>query len=123
MKKDNKSKSENLRQMAEELLKKRPLKPGSKLSEADFLKINHELHVHQIELEFQNEELILANEQAEVAAKKYTKLYDFAPSGYFTLSKDGRIIELNLCGSQMLGKDRSHLKNSLFTFFVSDDTK
>ena len=106
MKKDNKSAPAILRQKAEELLKKKPLKTGSQLSEAEMLKLIHELEVHQIELEMQNEELMLANEQAEFATKKYTELYDFAPSGYFTLSKEGKIIELNLCGSQMLGKER-----------------
>jgi PAS domain S-box-containing protein len=50
-------------------------------------------------------------------------LYDFAPSGYFTLSKKGGIIELNLSGAKMLGKDRQHLKSSLFGFFVSEETK
>jgi signal transduction histidine kinase len=123
MKKSNKSKAVNLRQIAEELLKKEPVKTGSQLSEADILKLNHELHVHQIELEFQNEELILAYEQAEIAAKKYTKLYDFAPSGHFTLTKEGKIAELNLSGAKMLGKERSLLKNSQFGFFVSNDTK
>ncbi|MEI6057333.1 MAG: hypothetical protein WCR55_14915 [Lentisphaerota bacterium] len=71
----------------------------------------------------QNEELIVARTTAEEVAEKYTQLYDFAPSGYFTLSRDSEIIELNLCGAKMLGKDCSKLKNSLLGFFVSDDTK
>ena len=105
------------------MLIKKPLKTDSQLSETDILRLNHELQVHQIELEMQNEELRLANEQAEFAAKKYTKLYDFAPSGYFILSKEGKIIDLNLSGANMLGKERSGLKNSRFGFFVSNDTK
>jgi len=80
--------------------------------------------VHQIELEIQNLELMEAKEQAaELATEKYAELYDFAPSSYFTLSKEGKIIELNLCGAQMLGKERLLLKNSLFGFFISNDTK
>jgi PAS domain S-box-containing protein len=54
---------------------------------------------------------------------KYIRLYDFAPSGYFTLSVKGEIIELNISGARMLGKDRQHLKNNLFGFFVSEETK
>ena len=88
-------------------------------SEADLLKLIHELKVHQIELEMQNEELILARNSANNAIK----LYDLAPSGYFTLSAEGDILNLNLCGSQMLGKDRSRLISSRFGFFVSEDTK
>jgi len=123
MKKDNKSNAATLRQKAEKLLKKKLLKTSSKLAEVDTLKLIHELQVHQIELELQNEELILAKEQAEVASEKYTELYHFAPSGYFTLSEEGKIIELNFRGAKMLGKERSKLKNNRFGFFVSDDTK
>jgi len=43
-------------------------------------------------------------EQSEIAINEYTELFDFAPSGYFVLSETGKIIELNLSGSQMLGK-------------------
>jgi len=118
-----KSEATRLRQKAEELLKKKPSKSGLQPSETEVLKLIHEFEIHQIELEMQNEELMVAKEQTEVAAEKYAELYDFAPSGYFTLSREGKIIELNLCGSQMLGKERSQLINSRFGFFVSDDTK
>jgi len=118
-----KSKATRLRQKAEELLQKKPSKSGLQPSETEVLKLIHEFEIHQIELEMQNEELMVAKEQTEVAAEKYAELYDFAPSGYFTLSREGKIIELNLCGSQMLGKERSQLINSRFGFFVSDDTK
>jgi len=50
-------------------------------------------------------------------------LYDFAPSGYFTLSKEGEIIDLNIAASKLLGKDRTGLIKSRLGFFVSDDTK
>jgi len=133
----NKSESEILRQKAEELLKKKSPTTVSALSEAETLKLIHELEVHQfelviqneelklhqVELEIQNNELTLANEQAETDAKKYTELYDFAPSGYFTLSKDGTIIEVNISGATMLGKDRSKLKSNRFGFFVSNDKR
>jgi PAS domain S-box-containing protein len=118
-----KSKATRLRQKAEELLQKKPSKSGLQPSETEVLKLIHEFEIHQIELEMQNEELMVAKEQTEVAAEKYAELYDFAPSGYFTLSREGKIIELNLCGSQMLGKERSQLINSRFGFFVTDDTK
>ncbi|HEX7584556.1 MAG TPA: PAS domain S-box protein, partial [Prolixibacteraceae bacterium] len=124
MKKDNKSEGSILRQRAEELVKRNLSKSGSQHSGADILKLIHELEVHQIELEMQNEELRLAKErEVKLATKKYIELYDFAPSGYFTLSKAGKIIELNLSGANMLGKERSRLKNSLFSSFVSDATK
>ena len=112
-----------LLQRAEELHKKKRSVSESKLSEFDTLKLIHELEVHQIELEMQNEEVMLSKNQAELATEKYAELYDFAPSGYFTLSEKGNIIDLNLSGSEMLGKERSHLKNRSFNFFVSNDTR
>jgi len=126
MKKYNKSTTNPalLRQKAEDLLNKKPLKPGSPLSEFEALKLVHELEVHQIELKMQTEELLLAKANAaELAAEKYAELFDMSPSGYFTLSREGEIIELNLCGSQVLGKERSSLINCRFGFFVSDDTR
>ncbi len=119
----NKAGGELLRQKAEELLKKKSSKTASPFSEVESLRLIHELEVHQIELELQNEELRRAWAEAEAANDKYIRLYDFAPSGYFTLSGKGEIIELNLSGARMLGNDRQHLKSSLFGFFVSEETK
>ncbi len=114
----------NLRRKAEVLLKNNKQKPGSNLSEVEILKLIHEIEVHQIELELQNEELKLAKNRAiELASEKYAELYDFAPSGYFTLSKEGEIIDLNIAASKILGKERAGLKKSRLGFFVSDDTK
>lgn len=112
-----------LRRNAEELLKKKRSIADSKLSEVETLKLIHELEVHQIELEMQKEEFMLAKEQAEIATQKYTELYDFAPTGYFTLTHSGKVVELNLAGSQLLRKQRSNLVNSQFGFFISNDTK
>ena len=115
--------AEILRRKAEALLKLKSSKTVSQLSEVESLKLIHELEVHQIELELQNEELRQAWAEAKVANEKYIGLYDLAPSGYFTLSGKGEIIELNLSGAKMLGKNRQQLKNRLFVFFVSEDSK
>jgi PAS domain-containing protein len=111
-----------LRQKAEEQLKASKKKTG-KVIEADVKKLLHELQVHQIELEMQNEELREANETAEAALKKYTMLYDFAPMGYFTVEKDGSISELNFTGAEMLGEKRFSLLNSNFKLFVAEGSR
>ena len=98
-------------------------KSVSQLSEAEIHKLLHELQVHQIELELQNKELILANKKIENVSEKYIELYDFSPSGYFTLSALGEIVQLNLCGAKMLGNDRSRLKDRLFHLFISESSK
>ena len=122
--KKNQPSATTLRQQAEDLLKNKSPEPVAPISEADTLKLIHELQVHQIELEMQHEELMLAKEQIVKAANnKYVELYDFAPSGYFTLSREGKIIGLNLTGASMLGKERSILKNSSLGFFITEDTK
>jgi PAS domain S-box-containing protein len=123
MKKSTISEAANLRQVAEELLKKRSPETSANPSSDDMLKIIHELEVQTIELELLNEELILAKSVENATALKYIELYDFAPSGYFTLSKEGKILELNLSGAKMLGIERELLRNSFFSFFVSDETK
>ena len=112
-----------LRQRVEKLLKERALKANLKFSDDEMLKLIYELEVHQVQLELQNEELRRAQTAATNYAQRYLELYDFAPIGYVTLSKEGTIIEINLCASQMLGKDRLNLINSQLGFFISDETK
>ncbi len=75
------SKASKLRKQAEALLKEHKNKASLPSADADMLKLIHELEVHQIELELQNEELIQANQRANEATEKYEELYDFAPSG------------------------------------------
>jgi len=123
MKKENQSEAEILRKKAEILLNKKTPETPSPFSEIEMLKLIHELEVHQVELELQNDELLRARTIAEVATNKYTNLYEFAPSGYFTLSTGSEIIEMNITGTQMLGKNRSKLINHRFTLFVAPDTR
>jgi PAS domain S-box-containing protein len=112
-----------LRKEAEYLLNSKEKGLETSFPDFDYLKLIRELELHQLELEMQNEELNLAKEKAEFAEKKYTELYDFAPSGYLTLSEEGEILELNNNAEHMLGKERSHLINSSFGFFVSEETR
>jgi PAS domain S-box-containing protein len=63
----------------------------------------HELQVHEIELEIQNEELLAANAAVELLRAKYIALYESAPVGYLTLSHGGAILECNPAGASMLG--------------------
>ena len=120
--KKNLTDAQILRIKAEEKLKEKKITARIGI-EADVKKLVHELQVHQIELEMQNEELREANETAETALKKYTMLYDFAPLGYFTLEKDGSISELNFTGAEMLGDKRFSLVNSNFKLFIAESSQ
>ena len=112
-----------LRLKAEEKLKEIQRKEKVKITDSESKKLLHELQVHQIELEMQNEELKEAYETAETALKKYTMLYDFAPMGYFTLDKDGSIIELNFTGADLLGEKRFTLLNHNFKLFIAKESQ
>jgi len=80
----------------------------------------HELEVHQIELEMQNQELRQAREELESSRNTYAELYDFAPVGYFIFDASGLIIETNLTGAQLLGMKRQMLSNKTFSSFIAD---
>jgi len=112
-----------LRAKAEEKLKEKYKNANTPVYEADVKKLVHELQVHQIELEMQNEELRQAYEISELALKKYTMLYDFAPMGYFTLDANGFISDLNFTGAEMLGDRRFSLINASFRSFVVAESK
>jgi len=87
----------------------------------DLKSLAHELAVHQVELEIQNEELRQSRTAVEEARDRYLDLFDFAPVGYFTLDEHSRIIEANLTGCRLLETDKRTLKNKPFTRFISDD--
>lgn len=120
---ENLTEKQLLRLKAEEVLKKDQKKAGAGISESDTKKLLHELQVHQIELEMQNEELQEAYHTVEKALEKYTMLYDFAPAGYFTLDKDSMICDVNFTGAEMLGERRFALSGANFRLFVSEESK
>ena len=78
----------------------------------------HQLEVHQIELEIQNEEMHGIQGELEASRARYFDLYDMAPTGYFTLSGEGLVLEANLTVAKLLGVARGDLVNQLFSRFV-----
>jgi PAS domain S-box-containing protein len=85
----------------------------------DAQRLVQELQVHQIELEMQYEELLLAQAKAETARAEFVDLFDFAPVGYFSLSALGQIEQLNFCASKQLGAVRQRLIGRRFALFVA----
>jgi PAS domain S-box-containing protein len=109
-----------LRRQAEERLQAKTSDLQSPRSEEATQRLVHELEVHQIELEMQNEELCRAREELEVSRNKYAELYDFAPVGYFTFDALGLIRGGNLAGAQLLGIERRLLAGKPFVGFIAD---
>ena len=111
-------KKNKLRQQAEEIIGQR--KPASTpLTEADTQRLIQELQIHQVELELQNEALVQARAEAEAVHRQYAELYDFAPVGYFTLTRDGAISQVNLTGAILLGDECGELVKRRLGQFVS----
>jgi PAS domain S-box-containing protein len=83
----------------------------------------HELQVHQIELELQNEELERSRSEVEEGLARFTDLYEFAPVGYLTLSREGEIRQANLTGARLLGLERSRLVGKRLAILVDADSR
>ena len=83
----------------------------------------HELLVHKVQLEMQNEELRRAYSALEEARDRYIDLYEFAPVGYITINREGMISEINLTGSALLGVERIKLINRRFSRFVASQDR
>ncbi|MGZ4969645.1 MAG: EAL domain-containing protein [Methylobacter sp.] len=111
---------DNLRRQAEQQLARQQSTESG--IEVDAKKLLHELQVHQIELEMQNEQLLAARIEAEAALERYTELYDMAPIGYLTLGQDSTIHQINLKAAKQLGIFRSQLKHQRFSSFISTDS-
>lgn len=124
---DNKSISEQYRKARDKAEKvyqekycKNPKSQESSIAEAD--RLFYELDVHQIQLEMQNSELHRTQMELEASKSKYFDLYDLAPVGYFTLDREGVILEVNLIASSMLSVTRDSLiKQPLSRFILPED--
>jgi len=114
--------SSNLRKSAEELLS-RHISDLEAPSPEEVEQLVYELEVHRIELEMQNEELREAQQELEASRDRYADLYDFAPLGYVSLDKHGRIQEINLAAAKLLGRERATVTGRLFVSYVAMEDK
>jgi len=89
-------------------------------AENEFL---HERRVLQTELEMQNEELRRVQLELEETRDRYIDLYEFAPIGYLTLTREGMVAEANLTCTGLLGIDRKKLINRRFDSFIIPSDK
>ncbi|MBI5524357.1 MAG: PAS domain S-box protein [Desulfarculus sp.] len=112
-----------LRRRAEERFASKEMAAGPPLTEGDSIRLLHELQVHQIELEMQNEELRQTQVDLEASQEKYFKLYNLTPVGNFTIDGLGNILEANLFGAGLLGTDRSQLISKRFDLFLTLESR
>jgi len=113
--------SAELRWRAEEIAREKAAQPPEKReapSPEEMRRTLHELRVHQIDLEMQNEALRRAQAELDAARARYFDLYDRAPVGYATVSDKGLILETNLNAATMLGVARGALVKQPFSRFI-----
>jgi PAS domain S-box-containing protein len=95
----------------------------AQLEEYDLEELVHELKVHQVELELQNDELRIRQNELLEAKNKYQALYSEAPIAYFTFNKQGIIIDLNQRGADLLGATKKQLLNKPFLLYLPSDSQ
>ncbi len=97
------------------------LNRGPKYTSADVERLIHDLSVHQIELETQNEELRRIQLELKEAKNKYAELYNFAPVGYLTLNEKCTILEANFTACQMLDIEKQNLIKRNFSRYIRQE--
>ncbi len=95
--------------------------PTAEMAGMDMRQLVHELQVHQIEMETQNEELRRAQLEVQVARDRYAELYDFSPAAHVTLDSRGVIIEANLRASMILDENRKNLIGQRLERFITSE--
>jgi PAS domain-containing protein len=85
------------------------------------LALLHELQVHQVELELQDEELRRSRSELEATVFRHAQLYDGAPVGLYTVNPQSILVELNAIGALMLGSERDALIGRPLDSFLAAD--
>mgnify|MGYP001551303818 FL=1 len=109
-----------LRQKAQEIVRLRD-KPPSELTSEEMIEMVHELQVHQVELELQNEELQKTQVELAAARDAYARLYDEAPVGYLTIDERGRIVQSNVTFVAMTGRALNSILLKSFSDFIEEE--
>jgi PAS domain S-box-containing protein len=96
---------------------------AERVPEDDVQKLVHDLQVHQVELEMQNDELRRAHEALEEARDRFADLYDFAPLALLTLCPGDEVLEANLAAASLLGLERKDLIQQKFSRFIPTEAQ
>lgn len=111
---DNSGPPVDLRRRAETAWRDRQVEPGPAADLNDVRRLVHELQIHQIELEMQNDELLAAQSELEDSRAHYRELFEFAPVGYVTLDRDAIVRDANAKAEEILGTGRRRIIGQFF---------
>ena len=95
--------------------------PSEELQAKPLEELVHELRLHQVELQGQNEELLRAQQELEASRARYFELYNLAPVGYVGLSEESLVLEANLAAAELLGVGKDALIGQPLTRFIFPD--
>ena len=109
-----------MREKAEKLLSQKI--KGLDIPE-DTRELIHELQVHQIELEMQNDELKKSQLKLQTSQENYFELYNFSPTSYFTLNENELIKDANLAAVNLIGVEKNNLINTAFIIFIAPESR
>jgi PAS domain S-box-containing protein len=121
--------NKNMEQRLVELRRRAQRQLGIEASESlesvseEALHLLEELHIHQIELEIQNEDLRRTQQQLEASHEAYRALYEFAPTGYFTLTEEGLILQANPVAANQLGMTEPALLHQPLAHYVARESQ
>lgn len=113
-----------LRQLAEGMVQAKVVLSKERveaMSPAAMRELLHELQVHQIELEMQNETLRQTQLQLVAMQARYFDLYDLAPISYCTVNEQGIILEANLATAELLGEARNSLVGQRISRYIGKE--
>jgi PAS domain S-box-containing protein len=111
-----------LRRRAETRLRRRPARARPP-EPTDLRRIVHELEVHQVELQMQNQELVDAQAALTAARDRYASLFDLAPVAYLVLDHAGTILEANDAACRLLARPRHRLRERNLASFIQQDDR
>ncbi len=109
---------DELKQKAYEKI--RDSKHLSKYDKRKLEELIEDLHVHEVELLIQNEELVRAEKDSIDAKERYKKLFEYSPLGNFVIDNMGLIKDINMAASRMIGLDKFEIIGKNFSSFMTE---
>ena len=94
--------------------------PSAPVEAAGLAEALHELQVHQVELQMQNDELRQIELELQAARDRYFELFDLAPVAYVIVGSGLEIFGANLAAAELFGVDRAALLGRRLSRYVDD---